>query len=313
MSGADPVTVEQYRVPPGSTPRLAQRGTKDDLGFGKQEGKRRLAEAVARIDALQQKLWAERRWAVLLILQGLDTSGKDGAIRHVLSGVNPQGVQVNSFVAPNNTERQHDFLWRVHKVAPPRGVLGVFNRSHYEEVIVPRLRPDVLEGQHLPKQLTADGPDPLFRRRLEDIAAFERYLARQGTAILKVFLHLSREEQRERLLARLDDPSKTWKFDPSDVEAHQEYDATLAAYEDALAVTAIPDAPWYVFPADRKWHARLLVAEALVQTLETLDLAPPEPDAKQQAALGKAKEELAAERRPAEPQAERPAGHHRRH
>lgn len=280
----------QYRLAPEEAPGLAGRDTKGDPPFGKAEGRKRLAAAVARIDEAQRALWAERRWAVLLVLQGVDTSGKDGAIRHVLSGVNPQGVQVRSFVAPNAEERRHDFLWRIHKAVPPRGVLGVFNRSHYEEVVVPRLRPEVLAGQNLPHDLS--GPE-LMRHRCEDIAAWERYLARQGTAIAKVFLHLGREEQRARLLARLDDPGKHWKFDPvEDVKAHREYGAALAAYEDALAATSIPEAPWHVVPADRKWYARLLVAELLAKTMEDLHPAPPKDDPEQAAALEKARAEL---------------------
>lgn len=279
-----------FRLAPGTAPGLAGRDTRGDPPFGKAEGRERLAACVARIDALQRALWAERRWAVLLVLQGVDTSGKDGAIRHVLSGVNPQGVQVQSFVAPNAEERRHDFLWRIHKAAPPRGVLGVFNRSHYEEVIVPRLRPEVLAAQNLPDRVS--GPD-LWQHRYEDIAAWERYLARQGTAIAKVFLHLGKEEQRARLLARLDDPTKHWKFDATeDVRAHRNYGATVAAYEEALAATSIPEAPWHVIPADRKWYARLLIAEILAKTMEDLHPAPPKDDPEQAAALEKARTEL---------------------
>ena len=279
-----------FQLASGASPGLAGRDTKGDPPFGKTEGRERLAAAVARIDLAQRALWAERRWAVLLVLQGVDTSGKDGAIRHVLSGVNPQGVQVHSFVAPNAEERRHDFLWRIHKAVPPRGVLGVFNRSHYEEVVVPRLRPEVLAAQNLPSKVS--GPD-LMQRRYEDIAAFERTLVRQGIAIAKVFLHLGKEEQRARLLARLDDPTKHWKFDPvEDVRAHREYGAALATYEDALAATSIPEAPWHVIPADRKWYARLVVAEILAKTMEDLHPEPPKDDPEHAAALENARGEL---------------------
>ena len=289
--GADAgVNPDLFLLAPDVAPGLAERDTRGDPPFAKAEGRERLAAAVARIDAAQRALWAERRWAVLLVLQGVDTSGKDGAIRHVLSGVNPQGVQVHSFVAPNAEERRHDFLWRIHKAAPPRGVLGVFNRSHYEEVVVPRLRPEVLAAQNLPSRVA--GPD-LMRHRYEDIGAFERYLARQGTAIAKVFLHVGKEEQRARLLSRLDDPTKHWKFDPvEDLRAHREYDAALATYEDALTATSIPEAPWHVIPADRKWYARLLVAEILAKTMEELHPEPPKDDPEQTAALERARKEL---------------------
>lgn len=274
------------RVPPGKAPGLASRDTsskgeprKPGKGGAKgtmdrAEAERRMGAAINQADALQQRLWAERRWSLLLILQGVDAAGKDGAIRHALAGLNPQGVRVAAFDVPSSIELAHDFLWRVHAKLPPRGMIGVFNRSHYEDAIVPRVDAAALAAQRLPPALI--GPD-LWTERLADIAAFEAYLGRQGVAIRKVLLHVSAEEQRERLLARLDEPTKQWKFEPSDLRGHEHFAATMAAYEDAIAATSTEAAPWFVVPADHKWFARLCVAEIVLDALQALHPEPPAP------------------------------------
>ena len=282
--------IARFRILPGQSPHLAARESDVTDGIQKHDGKQALKASVKRIAGLQETLWADRRWAVLVILQGLDTSGKDGTIKHVLSGVNPQGVQVTSFSAPNREELSHDFLWRVHQKLPPRGMIGIFNRSHYEEVIVPRIDHSVLEMAGLPRVLV--GPD-IWRQRLADIAAFERYVARQGTAVVKVFLHISAEEQRERLLARLDDPAKNWKFDPADVAVHGRFAEYLEAYEDAIQATSSPEAPWYVVPYDHKWYGRLVVAEVLAETLRGLKVQPPKMPEDRSEALDAARKTLA--------------------
>jgi PPK2 family polyphosphate:nucleotide phosphotransferase len=262
------------RVPPGEAPGLAARDTSSKGGLDRAEAERRMAAAVKQADALQQRLWAERRWSVLLILQGVDAAGKDGAIRHALAGLNPQGLHVASFDVPTEAELAHDFLWRVHARVPPRGMIGVFNRSHYEDVIVPRVDAAALAKQRLPPALIGPG---LWAERLADIAAFEAYLGRQGVAIRKVLLHVSAEEQRERLVARLDDAAKQWKFDLADLQGHEQYDSTMAAYEDAIAATSTEAAPWFIVPADHKWFARLCVAEIVLDALEALHPEPPAP------------------------------------
>ena len=262
------------RVPPGEAPNLAGRDTSSKGGMDRAEAEKRMAAAIKEADVMQRHLWAERRWAVLLILQGVDAAGKDGAIRHAFAGLNPQGVRITSFEVPTTIELAHDFLWRVHAPLPPRGVIGVFNRSHYEDVIVPRVDAAALAKQRLPPELI--GPD-IWAERLADIAHFEAYLGRQGVAIRKVLLHVSPEEQRERLLARLDDPLKQWKFEISDLHSHEQYAAMMAAYEDAIAATSTEAAPWFVVPADHKWFARLCVAEIVLDVLRTLHPEPPAP------------------------------------
>lgn len=255
----------------------------------KAAGASRLADAVHRLSALQERLFAQGRWSLLCVFQAMDAGGKDGTIGHVLSGVNPAGVRVVSFKAPGPEELARDFLWRVHAQVPRRGEIGVFNRSHYEEVLAVRVHPELLERQRLPDAVT--GAD-LWRGRLEDIAAFEAYLARQGVAILKFFLHVSRKEQRRRLLARLDDPDKLWKFDADDLAQRKLWDQYQDAYEAAIAATSAPHAPWFVVPADHKWFARLVVAEAMVAALDALDLTLPPPDDARRAMLDHARQAL---------------------
>jgi PPK2 family polyphosphate:nucleotide phosphotransferase len=251
-----------------------------------------LAESVRRLADLQYKLYASEIWALLCVLQGMDASGKDGAIRHVMSGVNPQGVSVTSFKQPGPEELRHDFLWRVARNVPMRGQIGIFNRSHYEEVLVVRVHPELLEHERIPASLHGH---KFWQHRLEDIAAWERYLAHQGIMVCKFFLHLSRAEQRRRFLARLEEPEKNWKFSAADIAERAHWDAYMAAYEEAIAATATKHAPWYVVPADHKWFARLVVAAALIVTLEDLGLEVPHLPAEQHALLEAAKHQLEAE------------------
>jgi PPK2 family polyphosphate:nucleotide phosphotransferase len=254
------------RVEKGGRFHLKSRPTKvDAAGLDKEVGAAMLAEAVSRLDQLQQQLYAEDRQSVLAIFQAMDGGGKDSTIRAVFSGVNPQGCQVMAFKAPGPTELEHDFLWRHVAYLPRRGNIGVHNRSWYEEVLVVRVHPEILGLRKLPKARMGEG---IWRERLESIADFERHLARQGVIILKFFLHLSWEEQRERFLDRIDTPEKNWKLDTADIAERQHWDEYQDAYEAAIAATATPDAPWIVVPADRKWMARLIVAQTLVGALE---------------------------------------------
>jgi PPK2 family polyphosphate:nucleotide phosphotransferase len=257
--------------------RLAEYDPSDTCGLDieKDDAKAMLANGVERLAALQEKLYAQDRWAVLAIFQAMDAAGKDGAIKHVMSGVNPQGVQVHSFKAPSHEELDHDFLWRIAKALPERGRIGIFNRSHYEEVLVVRVHPEYLERQRLPKSLV--GKD-LWDQRFKSVRTFERHLARNGVLILKFFLHVSKEEQRQRFLARLDEPAKRWKFEMGDVAERKLWDKYMHAYEEAIRHTSTDEAPWYVVPADNKWFARLVIAEAMVDAVEKLDLEFPKVD-----------------------------------
>ena len=251
-----------------------------------------LASGISRLSALQERLYAQGSWALLCVFQAIDAAGKDSTIKHVMSGVNPQGVRVHSFKAPGPDELAHDFLWRVSRELPPRGHIGIFNRSHYEEVLVSRLHPEILAHQGLPLSRQGKG---FWRHRLEDIAGFERYLDRQGTVILKFFLHISRDEQKRRFLERMDTPSKTWKIAPSDISERARWDDYMAAYEKAIAATATPHAPWYVVPANHKWVARLMVVEAMIAALEGLNLHPPARDPQDSAWIAAARRQLEQE------------------
>ena len=280
------------RIAEGASFSLGDHRTDEDgiTGLDKDEGKAALERAVSRISDQQERLYADARWSVLCIFQALDAAGKDGAIKHVFSGVNPQGVDVESFAAPSTLERAHDFLWRHHVLLPRRGRIGVHNRSWYEEVLVPRVQPSILQAAPLPATLI--GPK-IWDERLEDIAAYERYLARQGVLILKFFLHVGAEEQRKRLLARIDEGAKNWKFEEGDLAIRAHRPEYLRAYEAAIRATATPQAPWYVIPADRKWFARLLVAEAVAGAMEGLDLQFPTLNSAARAALLRARDALA--------------------
>ena len=247
----------------------------------------------ARLRAAQELLYANATWSVLMVVQAMDAAGKDGTIEHVMTGVNPQGVTITSFKAPGPEDLAHDFLWRPTKALPARGMIGLFNRSHYEDVLVARVHPEVLANQRMPPGLTtAPG---FWDGRLADIAAFEKHLGREGTRVVKLFLHVSRAEQKKRLLDRLAEPDKLWKFDASDVAERQHWAAYMDAYEAAITATATPDAPWYVIPADRKWLMRLLVMQVMVDTLTSLDLRPMTPGADAQARFAEAQRSLESE------------------
>lgn len=263
------------------------------LDLEKEEARDRLAQGVKRISELQELLFAQDRWAVLAIFQAMDTAGKGGAIEHVMSGVNPAGVQVFSFKAPSATELDHDFLWRTSLHLPERGRIGIFDRSYYEEVLVVRVRPEILARQKLPPQLITKN---IWKERFKDIRAFERYMSRNGTLILKFHLRISKAEQKRRFLARLDDPAKQWKFAFGDVEDRKLWDKYMDAYEDMIRQTSTPEAPWYVIPADNKWFARLMVGAAMIDAMERLDLHFPKLDAKALAELKLAREALLAEK-----------------
>jgi PPK2 family polyphosphate:nucleotide phosphotransferase len=257
-------TVAALRVRPGSPAGLGARDPSDSLGLSeKTDGRARIEKLVARLDDLHNRLWAEARRSVVLVLQGIDGSGKDGTIRRVLTGLNPQGCAVMNFKVPTSTDREHDYLWRVHRLLPARGLLGVMNRSHYEDVVTARVNGEITDGQ--------------CSRRYRHIREFERMLADEGTTVAKVFLHLSKDEQRARLQARIDDPAKNWKFRPGDLDARAQWDEIHRRYEDALTATSTDWAPWYVVPADRRWVRDVAVATILVDVLERLDPRIPDP------------------------------------
>jgi PPK2 family polyphosphate:nucleotide phosphotransferase len=249
---------------PGDTGRMG--------GEDKPEAKEMLARGVDWLAQEQDKLYAQDRRSLLIVFQAMDAAGKDGTIKHVMSGVNPQGVQVVSFKQPSALDLDHDYLWRYWRELPERGRIGIFNRSYYEEVLVVRVHRAILEAQKLPPDCM---PKKIFDQRLADIAQFEDYLTRQGTKVLKFFLNVSRDEQKRRFMERLDDPSRNWKFSSSDVRERGYWDDYQAAYEQAIRATATPQAPWYVVPADNKWYLRLVVVAAIVQALEEMDLAYP--------------------------------------
>jgi PPK2 family polyphosphate:nucleotide phosphotransferase len=238
---------------------------------------------------LQDKLYAQDRWAVLLMFQAMDAAGKDGAIKHVMSGVNPQGCQVYAFKAPSSEDLNHDFLWRTSKCLPERGHIGIFNRSYYEEVLVVRVHPEILSNERVPEPLLGK---ELWAQRFEDIANFEQYLSRNGVVIRKFFLNVSKKEQKRRFLERLETPDKNWKFSAADIHERGYWDDYMSAYEEAIAATATKDSPWYVVPADNKWYTRLVVAAAIVDTLQDLKLAYPTVNPEKRKQLLAAKAEL---------------------
>ena len=279
--------IERYRVRKGSEFKLGDIDPCDTCGLDidKKDAKDLLEAGVKRLSALQERLWADDRWAILVILQGIDTSGKDGVIKHVMSGVNPQGCEVHSFKAPSEQEIDRDFLWRASIVLPTRGRIGIFNRSYYEETIVVRVHPELLQKQRLPQKLITDD---IWSQRFTDINNFESYLAHNGILTMKFFLNMSKKEQLGRLLARIDDPEKRWKFAAHDVEERKLWDPYMQAYEETIRHTATKHAPWYVVPADHKWFTRLVVAATLVEQMEALDLQFPKFDEASAEALEKA-------------------------
>jgi PPK2 family polyphosphate:nucleotide phosphotransferase len=288
--------VEPYRVTKGKGFRLKDidpgdtRKLKSDQ---KDEAKAMLSQGVEWLADQQDKLYAQDRWSVLLVFQAMDAAGKDGTIKHVMSGVNPQGCQVFSFKQPSSEDLDHDFLWRYEKCLPERGRIGIFNRSYYEEVLVVRVHQEILQRQKLPPRVVGKG---IWKERLATIAAFEDYLTRQGTIVLKFFLHVSRNEQKKRFMERLDQPEKNWKFSPADVHERQYWDDYMTSFEDAIRATATKYAPWFVVPADNKWFTRLVVAAAIVEALEKLDLEYPKIDAAKKKELAAARAALAKEK-----------------
>jgi PPK2 family polyphosphate:nucleotide phosphotransferase len=284
---------DRYRVDDGSKFRLRDHDPRDTGDWrDKKQARERLQEGCRRLTELQGVLYAQDRHALLLIFQAMDGAGKDGVIKHVMSGLNPQGCQVFAFKQPSDEELDHDFLWRTTRALPERGRIGVFNRSYYEEVLIVRVHPKILGRQKLPKGAVTDD---IWRRRFDSINDLEAHLARNGTVVRKFFLNISREEQRERFLARLDEPEKHWKFSLADVEERKHWDRYMDAYEDMIRHTSTKEAPWYVVPADRKWFARLVVADAIVDTLESLDLHYPKVDDAKRAELDAARKLLEAD------------------
>jgi PPK2 family polyphosphate:nucleotide phosphotransferase len=283
-----------FRIEDGRRFRLRDRDPGDTLHLDSEDKPRArdgLRKGVEYLAALQDKLYAQDRWSVLLVFQAMDAAGKDSAIKHVLSGVNPQGCQVTSFKAPSAEELDHDYLWRCVKALPERGRIGIFNRSYYEEVLVARVHPGILARQKLPPRLVTRR---IWKHRYEEIRDFERYLARNGTLILKFFLHVSKDEQKKRFLERLDNPDKNWKFEMGDVRERAHWDEYQSAYEDAIRETARDHAPWYVVPADNKWFTRLVVACAIIEGINSLDLAYPRVDAAKRRELAEARAALTA-------------------
>jgi PPK2 family polyphosphate:nucleotide phosphotransferase len=281
-----------FRVTDGSEFRLKKIDPGDTLGLGdekKPQAQEGLALAVDVLAELQDKLYAQDRWSVLLIFQAMDAAGKDGAIKHVMSGVNPQGCQVFSFKAPGSEDLDHDYLWRCMKCLPERGRIGIFNRSYYEETLAVRVHPEFLAKQKLPPQLVTKD---IWKERFEDIRDFEQYLARNGTVVVKFFLHVSKKEQKKRFLERVENPEKNWKFSANDAKERKFWDDYMDAYEDTIRHTATKHAPWYVVPADNKWFTRVVVAAAVISALDSLDLAYPEVGEAQLAELAAAKREL---------------------
>jgi PPK2 family polyphosphate:nucleotide phosphotransferase len=288
---------EPFCVTNGKKFRLKDVDPADTLDFESDEkpkAQEALAAGVEVLAELQEKLWAQDRWAVLIIFQAMDAAGKDGAIKHVMSGVNAQGCEVTSFKAPSAEELDHDFLWRCAKRLPERGRIGIFNRSYYEETLVVRVHQNFLAGQKLPENLKTKN---IWKRRFRDITHFERYLTHNGILVLKFFLHVSKEEQQKRFLERIDDASKNWKFSLNDVREREHWDDYMDAYEQTIRHTASKYAPWYVVPADNKWFTRLVVAAAIVENMSALDLEFPKLDEEQLKALQAAKQSLAADER----------------
>ena len=281
-----------FRVTDGRRFRLKDVDPGDTLGFrseAKPRAKAGLQFGVSALAELQDMLYAQDRWAVLLIFQAMDAAGKDGTIKHVMSGVNPQGCQVFSFKSPSAEDLDHDFLWRCMKCLPNRGHIGIFNRSYYEEVLVVRVHPEFLAKQKIPPALLTKD---IWQERFQDIRSFERYLSRNGIKVVKFFLHVSKKEQRRRFLDRAEEPEKNWKFSASDMAERDHWNEYQDAYEDMIRNTATKDSPWYVVPADNKWFTRVVVGAAIVYTLASLDLAYPKVDKARLEEIARAKKAL---------------------
>ena len=289
---------KMFRVAPGEAPHLA---TRDPAWAGdeirsekkrKKQASKILEDSVEELAGLQELLYASDTWSVLVVFQALDAAGKDGAIKHVMSGVNPQGVEVTSFKEPSSEDLDHTFLWRCMKKLPERGRIGIFNRSYYEEVLIVRVHPDLLEAQRIPN---VHAKDQTWHNRFDDINAFEKHLARNGTKIVKIFLHVSKEEQKNRFLDRINRPDKHWKFASADIQERQYFDDYTKAYEEMIAATSTEYAPWYVIPADNKWVSRAAVATILAGTIEELDLNWPAVTGQQKKEIEVGRKKLEAE------------------
>jgi len=287
--------VHPYTVTDGRSFRLKDHNPGDTHKLNsedKPEVKKWLEQGVANLSLAQDKLYAQSKWGLLLIFQAMDAAGKDGTIKHVMSGVNPQGVDVYSFKTPSSEELAHDFLWRTNRCLPPRGKIGIFNRSYYEEVLVVRVHPEMLDQQRIPREFREDH---FWKGRYEDINAFEKYLTRNGIAIRKFFLNVSKKEQKRRFMERLDNPEKNWKFSESDVREREYWDEYQEAYEKMIRNTSTEHAPWVVVPADNKWFSRLLVVATIVDALGGMNLAYPEISEKQRLELQQARKQLSKE------------------
>jgi PPK2 family polyphosphate:nucleotide phosphotransferase len=280
---------QPFRVTDGRKFRLQDVDPADTLGFGQEETDKWRPRHLARLTELQEKLYAQDQWGLLLIFQAMDAAGKDGTIKHVMSGVNPQGCQVYSFKSPSAEELDHDFMWRTSRCLPERGRIGVFNRSYYEEVLVVRVHPELLDYQKLPKRLVTKH---IWQERFTDIVSFERYATRNGIAIRKFFLHVSKDQQQRRFLRRLEEPAKNWKFSLGDAQERRRWNDYMRAYEEMVQQTSSEYAPWYVVPADHKWFTRLVVGAAVIDAMEEMSLGFPTVDRTQRKALEAARAEL---------------------
>jgi len=285
---------KEFRIADGKQFRLKDYDPAETLELKSKEHAHEILEnGIARLTDLQEKLFAQDRWAVLMVLQAMDAAGKDSTIKHVMSGLNPQGCSVSSFKEPSAEDQDHDFLWRAARVLPARGRIGIFNRSYYEEVLVVRVHQNILARERLPKDLVSD---KIWQQRFEDIRAFERYLDRNGILVVKFFLNVSRKEQKKRFLERLDEPEKNWKFSVSDALERKYWDKYMNAYEEMIQNTSTECAPWYVVPADHKWFTRIVVAEALIHALDKLNLSFPQVGKEKRKELKKARAVLLHEK-----------------
>lgn len=284
--------INKFLAEPDKKIKLSKIDTRDTGNFkSKEEAVIELDENIDRMAELQDKLYAQDKYSLLIVLQAMDTAGKDGIIKHVMKGLNPQGTSVESFKQPSAEELDHDYLWRVNKSLPERGQIGIFNRSYYEEVLVVKVH-DLIKNQQLPKEVVSD---KIWDKRYRQIRDYEKYLSENGTVIVKIFLHISKEEQKKRLLDRIEDTSKNWKFSAADIKERGYWDNYQECYEDAISETSTKYAPWYIIPADKKWYARLAVSEIIVKTLESLNLQYPEVGEEQLKLLEECKNKLLSE------------------
>lgn len=286
--------IQSLKVPEGKKVSLKKYDTSyNPAGITKEKGEALLQESILKLSALQDKLYAHNKYSILIILQAMDAAGKDGAIRHVMSGLNPQGVNVHSFKTPSSKELDHDFFWRHYNVLPSRGEIGIFNRSHYENVLVTRVHPEYILAENLPNIRSVKDIDATFwDQRMKQINRFEKNIVANGTIVLKFFLHLSKDEQKRRFLERIDNPQKNWKFSVADLKERTYWDNYMLAYEDLLSKTSKDEAPWFVIPADNKWSARLAIIETIIQEFEQLHIQYPVLNKLQKANLLQAKETL---------------------